>query len=120
MGAWFVTEEETEFLGKWVKNCYIFTTSYSVGINKLYEIAEEKIKAGILRVRASKKGYHSFIEFDDGETWMIKNPNIHLDGIRWDKCYIDAGHVTLSADRHIKMRAADPEKIDENLVYFNW
>lgn len=82
-----------------IVKCIIYANDANVGINKLLEIENDKNKSGIKTIfkRIFKSSFiDSEIRFDDGEEWIIVNPNYGARGYRWRKAWVDANGTTVS------------------------
>ena len=105
-----------------IVKCIIYTPNIKIGKEKLVEIEREKINLGISVI--SKKlsdEYPNYneIRFDDGEEWIIVNPNNGARGYRWRKAYIDASNTTIAQLRNNVLPYGSLYQWEKE-KYFNW
>lgn len=62
---------------------------------------------------------HNEIRFDDGEEWIIVNPNNEARGYRWRKAYVDASNTSI-AQLQIYILPYGNLYQWEKERYFNW
>lgn len=82
-----------------IVKCIIYTSDIKIGQKKLAEIEKEKSDLGItaiLKKRNDNCANQNEILFDDGEEWIIVNPNNGARGYRWRKAYVDASNTSVS------------------------
>lgn len=82
-----------------IVKCIIYTSDIKIGQEKLAEIEKEKADLGISI--ASKKSSDKYtnqneIRFDDGEEWIIINPNNSARGYRWRRAWVDATNTSVA------------------------
>lgn len=82
-----------------IVKCIIYTSDIKIGQEKLAEIEKEKSVLGIsvtLKKRSDNYTNQNETRFDDGEEWIILNPNNGARGYRWRKAYIDASNTSVA------------------------
>lgn len=82
-----------------IVKCIIYTSNIKIGQDKLAEIEKEKIDLGIsiTSKRVSDKySIQNETRFDDGEEWIILNPNNGARGYRWRKAYVDGSNTSVA------------------------
>lgn len=102
--------------------CIVYTSNIKIGQEKLAEIERDKIKLGIpvISKRMSSKCInYNEIRFDDGEEWIIVNPNDSARGYRWRKAYVDASNTTIAQLRNNVIPYGSLYQWEKE-KYFNW
>lgn len=82
-----------------IVKCIVYTSNIKIGQEKLLEIEREKNDLGILVTSKRMSDKHSSdneVRFDDGEEWIIVNPNNGARGYRWRKAYVDASNTSIA------------------------
>lgn len=97
----------TQYLGKLVKNCYIFTRNRQNGLIRLDELIEEKMKQGVYPTTRRDK---CTCEFSDGENWTVTASARGRS--YWDKCIVDATSITIEELECNINKKGNPENIE--------
>ena len=85
------------------------------------EIEKEKISLGIsvtLKRESNRYPNYNEIRFDDGEEWIIVNPNSGARGYRWRKAYVDASNTTIAQLRNFILPSGNLYQCEKE-KYFN-
>ena len=105
-----------------IVKCIIYTSDIKIGQEKLAEIEREKINLGIsttLKKRNNNYANQNETRFDDGEEWIIVNPNSGARGYRWRKAYVDAGNTTIAQLQNYVLPYGNLYQWEKE-KYFNW
>lgn len=78
-----------------VVKCIVYTSDFELGIEQLLKIEKEKNEAEIKTIRKCISKFYSEIVFDDGDEWIVVNPNDGAKWYRWRKAYVDFKNTTL-------------------------